>query len=136
MTVMTRDTAIPRWQSWLGYLFSAAPALLMLLSAWMKVFHSAETVEQFVSHYGFAASALFGLGVLEAATVAIYLIPLTSILGAIFMTGYLGGAVVTEFRVGSPLFAIPALLGLLAWGGLFLRDVRLRVLIPFRRKES
>ena len=129
-------TRIPRWQTWLGYVFSAAPVLMMLFSAWLKLSHNTQAVEQFVSHYGFAESTLFGLGALEAATVAVYLIPQTSVLGSIVMTGYLGGAVVTEFRVGSPLFLVPALLGALAWGGLFMRDARLRALIPLRRRAG
>ena len=74
---------------------------------------------------------MFGLGLLEFACAVIYLIPRTSVLGAILVTGYLGGAILTGLRVGDSVLA-PAILGVLAWGGLFLRDTRLRALIPFR----
>jgi hypothetical protein len=108
----------------------------MLFSAWFKLSRDAQAIEQFVSHYGFAESALFGLGVLETATIVVYLIPQTSVLGAILITGYLGGATAAEFRVGSPTFVMPALLGVLAWGGLYLRDARVRALIPFRWRQG
>jgi hypothetical protein len=126
----------PRMLRWISYLFSAAPVLLMLFSAWFKLSRNAQAVEQFVSHYGFAEGAFFGLGILETATVVVYLIPQTSVLGAILITGYLGGATAAEFRVGSPTFIMPALLGMLAWGGLFLRDARVRALIPLRRRQG
>lgn len=73
----------------------------------------------------------FGLGILEVACVVVYLIPRTAVLGAILLTGYLGGAVATHLRVGDPCFG-PILLGVVLWGGLFLRDPRLRTLIPLR----
>jgi hypothetical protein len=129
-------SATPRWQTWLSYVLSAAPVLLMLFSASGKLLGQAQTVEMFTSRYGFPAGSLFGIGLLEVATVVVYLIPQTSVLGAILLCSYLGGAVVTEFRVGGPLFFIPGLLGVLAWGGLYLRDRRLRELIPLRRAKG
>jgi hypothetical protein len=79
---------------------------------------------------------VFGLGLLELVCVVLYVIPRTSILGAILLTGYLGGAVATNLRVGNPLFSYilaPVYFGVLIWGGLFLRDNQLRALIPVRQ---
>lgn len=72
------------------------------------------------------------LGILEIAVTLIYLYPRTAVLGAILVTGYLGGAVATHVRIGDA-FWMPVLLGVLVWGGLFLRDLRLRALLPINR---
>jgi hypothetical protein len=93
-----------------------------------------ETMDQL----GYSANADLarGLGVLTLVCAGLYAVPRTSILGAILLTGLLGGAMATHLRVGSPLFThllFGLYLGLLAWGGLFLRDERLRALIPLRR---
>jgi hypothetical protein len=75
-----------------------------------------------------------GLGILALLCTALYAYPRTSILGAILLTGYLGGAILTQLRMGNPLFShllFGVYLGLIMWGGLYLRDARLRVLIPF-----
>jgi hypothetical protein len=74
---------------------------------------------------------LLGLGILELICAVIYVIPRTSMLGAILLTGYLGGAIATHVRVGEQ-FIMPAVLGVLIWGGLYLRDYRLRALLPLR----
>jgi hypothetical protein len=84
-----------------------------------------------LTHLGLPEKLLFGLGVVEVGCTALYLIPQTAVLGAILLTGYLGGATCAHLRVGDPYFA-PILLGVAIWGGLFLRDARLRTLIPFR----
>jgi hypothetical protein len=65
--------------------------------------------------------------------VIVYVIPQTAVLGAILMTGLLGGATITTLRIGDPTYPMPVVLGMLAWGGLFLRDTRLRELIPIRK---
>jgi hypothetical protein len=65
--------------------------------------------------------------------VIVYVIPQTAVLGAILMTGLLGGATITTLRVADPTYSMPVILGMLAWGGLFLRDTRLRELIPIRK---
>ena len=92
-----------------------------------------EVIEGFV-RLGYPESLALGLGILELACTAVYLIPRTSVLGAILLTGYLGGATATHVRVGDPfsMFIIPVILGVLVWGGLFQRDPRLRALIPLR----
>jgi hypothetical protein len=83
---------------------------------------------------GYAEGAALRIGILEIVCTVIYVIPQTSVLGAILLTGYLGGAVATHVRIGDPLFNafMPALFGALVWGGLYLRDERLRALLPLR----
>jgi len=116
---------------WSGYIMSALPVLMLLMSAVMKLAKPRPVVEGF-AHLGFPESLALGLGILELGCTIIYLIPRTSILGAILLTGYLGGATCTTLRVGDAFFA-PVILGVLLWGGLFLREPRLRALIPLRR---
>jgi hypothetical protein len=105
---------------------------MFLMSASMKFMNNPELVKQFVEHFGYPEGALLRIGVLELACVALYAIPQTSVLGAVLLTGYLGGAVATHVRVGDP-FMIPVALGVLLWAGLYLRDVRLRALLPLRK---
>jgi|SRR6185503_16676606 len=84
---------------------------------------------------GYPVEFAAGIGILLLSCVALYLIPCTSVLGAILLTGYLGGAVASHIRVGNPWFShalFPVYIGLLVWGGLYLRDQRLRALVPFR----
>jgi len=83
-------------------------------------------------HYGYPEKVFLPICILEIACAIVYAIPRTSVLGAILLTGYLGGATATHVRVGDSLFFVPAVLGVLVWGGLFLRDDRLRALIPLR----
>jgi hypothetical protein len=113
---------------------SALPALLLLMSAVMKFINPPPVVEGF-AHLGLPESLALGLGILELVCTVVYLIPQTSVLGAILLTGYLGGATVTQLRVGDP-FLMPVVIGALIWGGLFLRDTRLRELIPLRRQPA
>jgi hypothetical protein len=119
---------------WAGLVMSMLPVLMLLMSAVMKFIKPAAVVEGF-AHLGFPESLALGLGILELACTIVYLIPQTSVLGAILLTGYLGGATVTQLRVGDPFF-MPVLLGVLVWGGLFLRDPQLRELIPLRREPA
>ena len=110
---------------------SALPALMLLFSGVMKLMKPPSVVEGF-TRLGYPASLALGIGIVEIVCVIVYLIPRTSILGAILLTGYLGGATATHVRIGEPFF-MPIVLGILVWGGLFLRDDRLRALIPLRR---
>jgi hypothetical protein len=114
-----------------GYIMSTLPVLALLLSGVMKLVKPASVVEGFV-HLGYAESQALTIGIVELTCVAIYAIPRTSMLGAILLTGYLGGATATHVRVGEPFFGA-IVLGMLVWGGLFLRDERLRALLPLRR---
>jgi DoxX-like family len=119
---------------WAGRITSALPALFLLLDGVGKLVKPAPVVEATV-RLGYPESVILGLGGVLIACTVVYLIPRTSILGAILLTGYLGGAVATHVRVDADLFpvAFPIILGVLVWGGLFLRDDRLRALLPLRR---
>lgn len=119
---------------WAGRIISAMPVLFLLLDGAAKLFKPAPVVEATVK-LGYPETVIVGLGIVLLVCTILYLIPCTSILGAILLTGYLGGAVATHVRVGDTLFTIlfPVIFGVLLWGGLFLRDERLRALIPLRR---
>lgn len=122
-----------KWVLWTGRALSALPVLLMVFSASMKLMHAPQVVEQWVGKFGYPESSLTGIGLLELACVLVYLIPRTAVLGAVLLAGYLGGAVATHVRIGDPSFVMPLILGILAWAGLYLRDERLRALIPLRK---
>ena len=129
---MTTELApISKGTLWTGRIMSALIVVLMVMSAVMKLAKPHSVVEGFV-HFGFLESHLVPLGILELVCTVVYVIPRTSILGAILLTGYLGGATAASVRVGEP-FIFPVIAGVLVWGGLFLRDRRLRELIPLRR---
>ena len=120
----------PKRMLWAGYVMSALPVLMLLFSAVLKLVKPPSVVEGF-THLGYDESLSLGLGLVELACTLLYLIPRTSVLGSILLTGYLGGATATHLRIGEP-FHMAVLLGVLLWGGLYLRDERLRQLIPMR----
>lgn len=130
------QTASPsNWVIWVGRVLSALVILFLLFDGSLKVMEL-DIVKETGAQLGLPAHLNFGLGVLIFIIVVLYAIPRTSILGAILLTGLLGGAIATHLRVGSPLFThtlFGLYLGLMAWGGLFLRDERLRALIPLSR---
>lgn len=117
---------------WAGRIISALPALFLLMDVVMKLFKTAPVVEETV-RLGYP-DVMFALGLVLLACTVLYVIPTTSVLGAILLTGYLGGAVASHVRVGEGLFPVsfPVIVGVLVWLGLYLRDVRLRSLIPLR----
>ena len=122
-------------RSWAGVVLTVLPVLFMLFDSVIHLMVIPSVVESF-TQLGYPASTARTLGVIELVCIVLYLIPRTSVLGAVLLTGYLGGAVATNLRVGSPLFShtlFPVYVGVLAWGGLFLRDERVRTLIPVRR---
>jgi hypothetical protein len=127
------EGAQPKWQLWLGRVLSAVPVLLMLMSAAMKFSHSPAVAETFVGKLGYPEASLTAIGLLELLCVIVYVVPQTAVLGAILLVGYLGGAIATHVRVQDP-FVIPIVLGLFAWAGLYLRDERLRALLPIRSR--
>jgi hypothetical protein len=130
---MSNETA-PRWMLWTGWLFSIAVVVQMLSSAFFRATQHTYAVGEIVTGYGYPESAIGRIVIAECVLVVLYLVPQTSVLAAILMTGYLGGAVATHLRIGDTArAAIPLLVGILAWGGLYLRDSRIRQLIPFRR---
>ena len=116
---------------WTGRVLSALPILLLLFSGVMKLAKPPAVVEGF-AHFGLPEKLILTIGLLEIVCTLIYAIPRTSVLGAILLTGYLGGATATNVRVGDPSSIITVLLGIMIWGGLYLRDNRLRALIPLK----
>jgi hypothetical protein len=119
---------------WTGRVLSGLMALLFVFDGVGHLMKPAPVVEAF-GRLGYPLSASVGIGVLALICTAIYVTPRTSVLGAILLTGYLGGAVSTHVRAGSPLFEMvfPVILGALLWAGIFVRDAQLRMLIPLRR---
>ncbi len=115
---------------WAGRVISGLIALLLTMSAVMKLMGGAEVMEGF-ARMGLPESLRVPLGILEFSCVAIYLIPATSVTGAILLTGYIGGAIVTHLRIGEPIY-VQIVLGMLIWLGLYLREQRLKALIPLR----
>jgi hypothetical protein len=119
---------------WTGRIISGLPALFLFIDGVMKLVKPTPVVEATV-RLGYPEGVLLSLGIVLIACTLVYVMPRTSVLGAILLTGYLGGAVATHLRVGEGLFPLsfPVMFGVLIWGGLFLRDARLRALIPLRR---
>jgi len=105
---------------------------MLLFSASLKFARPPQVVDQFSGRFGYPASLLLPLGIIEISCALLYAIPRTAVLGAILMTGYLGGAIATHVRILDSGFVTGLVLGIFAWGGLFLRDARLRVLLPLR----
>lgn len=128
---MSETGTSPKWMRWAGIVASAVPVLMLVMSAGMKLSHGAQVVEG-MAKAGFK-DILLPLGIVELLCTVIYVVPQTAVLGAILLTGYLGGAIVTHVRLSDP-FVTPLLLGVLVWGGLFLRDERLRALLPLRKR--
>ena len=122
---------------WTGRVLSGLVILFLAVDGAMKLVPIAPVTEAMIQ-LGYPASPDLarGLGVLTLICTALYAFPRTSVLGAILLTGYMGGAMATHLRIGSPLFShllFGFYIGLMAWGGLYLRDERLRALIPLRR---
>ena len=115
---------------WAGRVISGLLSLLFAMSAVMKLKGGAGVMEG-MAHLGLPASLIVPLGILEISCIVIYLIPATSVLGAILLTGYIGGAILAHLRVGDPFF-FQIVLGVCVWLGLYLRENRLRELVPLR----
>jgi hypothetical protein len=119
---------------WTGRVISSLLILFFLFDGGMKLVKP-EPVLKACAELGIPEDAIVGIGVVLLASTALYMIPSTAVLGAILLTGYLGGAIMTHVRMGGPAFSIVfgALFGVLVWLGLYLRDARLQTLIPIRR---
>lgn len=134
MQTATQTVSTSKKMRWTGRILSAFAVLFLLMDSVVKLMRMTVAIEGTIQ-LGYPASVIFGLGVLLLICIVFYAIPRTSILGAILLTGYLGGAIATHVRVGNPLFShvlFPVYLGVFIWGGLFLRDEQLRKLIPLR----
>jgi len=115
---------------WVGRVISVLAALVFAMSAIMKL-KGGPDIAQGMAHLGLPESLITPLAVLELSCVVIYLIPATSVLGAILLTGYMGGAICTHLRVGDPFF-VQIAVAICVWLGLYLREDRLKGLIPLR----
>ena len=130
----SQTSPISKRALWAGRIISALPVLFLLMDSVMKFVKLAPVVEATVK-LGYSATTIVPLGIVLLTCTVLYVIPRTSVLGAILLTGYLGGAVATHVRVSDPLFThvlFPVYLGVMIWLGLYLRDNRLRALIPLR----
>jgi hypothetical protein len=117
-----------------GWVISILVSLMFVFSATMKLMGGPELAKG-MEHLELAKIPITPLSILELTCVAVYLIPPTSVLGAILLTGYLGGAILTHWRVGD-MFVVHIVLGMLIWLGIYLREDRLRSLIPVRKRVS
>ena len=131
---MSEVTLTSKGNLWAGYILTGLTALFLLADGVGKLFKPAFVVEA-TTKLGYPESTIVPIGVVLVICTVLYLLPITSVIGAILLTGYLGGAVATHVRVGEGTFPIvfPVIMGTLAWGGLFLRDERLRALLPLRK---
>jgi hypothetical protein len=134
--VPVREKSAPNWIPWAGRVLSLWPAFVVVSSATWKLTRNAWYVAEF-ARIGWPASALSGLALLQLGCLALYLIPRTAVLGAILLTGYLGGAIASYVRIGEAYpVLVPLSTAIIAWAGIFLRDERLRALLPFRRRTG
>lgn len=123
-----------RLRRWTGRALSGPAVLFLLFDSVIKLMQI-EPVKESFARLGYPPSAATGIGLLELACLAIHLVPRLAVPGAVLLTGFLGGATASHVRVGDPLWShvlFPTYVAVLLWGGLFLRDERLRVLIPRR----
>jgi hypothetical protein len=126
--------ATARWQTWAGRSASGLVILFLLADAAGKLLEL-EPVVQASRQIGFPVGLTRSVGAIVLACAVLYAIPRTAVLGAVVLTGLLGGAVATQLRIGTPLLShvlFGVYVGVLAWGGLWLRDTRLRALVPLR----
>ena len=129
------ETGLPKkhnWLRWVGWVLSALPSMLLLYSGISKFGGNEEFKEQIEGHLGWPMRYMPALGIVETSITILFLIPQTSVLGAILITGYMGGAIATHARVGDP-FILQALVGVVVWLGIYLRDRRLHPLMPIRK---
>jgi DoxX-like family len=120
----------PKWMLWVGYCLSALPVAGLLMSAAMKLIKP-PGFEEGLQKLGWDENLVLALAIVELTCTVIYVIPQTAVLGAILLTGYLGGAIATHVRIHEQ-FVPPLILGVLVWGGLWMRDERVRALLPIR----
>jgi hypothetical protein len=124
-------TKLTNWQSKLGIVLSGLISVPFLMSAMMKFKGASEVLEGW-NHSGWPQESLMMIGMIELLSVVIYLIPKTAILGAILLTGYLGGAIATHLRMSEGVF-LQVVFGVVIWVALYLRDTRLREILPLRK---
>lgn len=127
-------TSGKRWMLWVGWVVSLWPVFVVCSSATWKLTRNAWYVAEF-ARIGWPGSALTLLACLQLGCIVLYLIPPTAVLGAVLLTGYLGGAIASYVRIGEPYpVLVPLSTSMIAWLGIYLRDERLRSLLPLRRR--
>src|ERR1041385_1999266 len=134
-TAEVRDMAASKKKLWAGRIMSGLVIAFMLFDCAIKLLQL-EIVRTSMAQLGYPQSSGLLIGIIEAGCLALYILPRTAVLGAILLTGIYGGAIASHVRLNDPLFShvlFGVYLGLLTWGGLYLRDEKLRALIPFRR---
>lgn len=137
MTSSAHKPPLSRKRPLAGYILTALAALFFTFDTVLKVLQLAPAM-QATTELGYPADAVLRIGIIELICLGLYLFPRTAVLGALLFTGYLGGAIATHVRAGNPLLShtlFPVYLALLLWGGLYLREPRLRALLPLRRHE-
>ena len=122
------QTSIPKWQIVTGWVLSGILALVFLPSAFFKISQPAGFLDEWSKTY--PAGAARPLGIIEVTVFVLYLVPKTRYLGGLIMLAYLGGAVATHVHANDGKFFVPIIIGIVAWLGLFLRDPKLRALVP------
>jgi len=122
------QTPIPKWQVVTGWVLSCILAIPFLPSAYFKIAQPGEFLDEWTKNYP-AGSAL-PLGIVELTMFVLYLVPKTRYLGGLIMLAYLGGAVATHVHLGDGKYPLPIVIGVIAWVGLYLRDRKLRALVP------
>ena len=134
MAVPVRETTQKRWMLWTGRVLSLWPVVVVVSSATWKLTRNPWYVMEF-GRIGWPESALTGLALLQLACLVLYVIPSTAVLGAVLLTGYLGGAIASYVRIGDfyPVL-VPLSTSVIAWAGIYLRDERLRSLLPLRSR--
>jgi hypothetical protein len=121
-----------------GYVLTAFVALFLTFDTVLKVLMLAPAV-QGTTALGYPAGTVLWIGLIELVCLVLYLVPRTSVLGALLLTGYLGGAIASHLRIGSPLLGytlFPIYVAVMLWGGLYLRESRVGGLVPFRRPSG
>ncbi|HXJ16376.1 MAG TPA: DoxX family protein [Candidatus Polarisedimenticolia bacterium] len=131
--VPVREMKGKRWLWWTGWVVSLWPVFVVGMSAHWKLGRNPGYVAEF-ARIGWPASDLTLLACLQLGSIILFLIPRTAVLGAVLLTGYLGGAVAAYTRMGQPYpVLVPLSTSMIAWLGIWLRDARLRELLPIRR---
>ena len=121
-----------KWTNRIGIVLTAIPVLFLMFDGAIKFF-DLEVVRNSWAELGYPVEVGLGIAVVELVCLTLYVVPRTSVLGAVLLTGYLGGAIATHVRVGNPWFShvlFPTYIAAMIWGGLFLRDARLRQFLP------
>ncbi len=133
---MSSETSpVSKTALWAGRIMSAVPVLILTMSGVMKIAMSGqEEFQKQVESSGMSIEIVIPLAIVELTCVAVYVMPWTSVLGAILITGYMGGATATHVQMGDYMVFLQVGIGVLAWGGLYLRDRRIRALIPLYSK--